>query len=88
MSRFTVLIKSPRIQIALAAGVSIITLAYVSKRVLPEPIGGVALAFPPLVLVMYELVAERHKGSRACTPGYWVVGVLIATLVVILFHAL
>ena len=87
MSKLGELIKSPQIQVALALGFSIIAMAYVSKRVLHEPIGALGLAMPPFVVLIHELVARRYKNSRICTTWYWVVGILIATALVIASHA-
>jgi hypothetical protein len=88
MPEFKKLFKSPHIHISLAAGSSIIILAYVSKRVLPEPIGYLPLAIPPFLATIYESVLSKHEGKRICTTWYWVVAILIATALVIAFHAL
>ena len=77
---------NPHIQIALAAGVSIIVLAYFSKRVFPEPIDNLLLALPPFIATIYEALLSRYKKKKICTPWYWVVAVLLATALVILFH--
>ena len=86
MSKFKDLIKSPHIQIALATGFSIIVLAYFSKRILPEPIGYLALATPPFLAAIFEGLLGKYKDSKICTTWYWVVAVLGATALVILFH--
>ena len=86
MSKLACLIKSPHIQIALAAGVSIIVMALVSKRMLPEPIGYLYLAFPPFLMTLYGAVAKRRENSRFAAPGYWVAAILIATALVIAIH--
>ena len=49
---------------ALATGISIITLAYFSKRVLAEPIGTLALAAPPFLMTVWEAVYHKYKDSR------------------------
>ncbi len=88
MSKVKDFFKSPHIQIALAAGFSIIVLAYFSKRVLPEPIGYLPLAIPPFLATIFEsLLGSRHKNSKICTTWYWVVAILVATALVILFYA-
>jgi hypothetical protein len=56
MKKILELIKSPRIQIALVTGVSIIVLAYFSKKLLPEPIGYLPLAIPLFIATIYEAV--------------------------------
>ncbi len=86
MSKFRELIKSPRIQVELATGFSIIVMASVSRWVLPEPIGYLPLAIPPFLMVIYEAVVARHKNSRVCTAWYWISAILIATLIVIASH--
>ena len=86
MSKFSKLFKPPHIYVELATGFSIIFMAYVSTRVLPEPLGYLPLAIPPFLMTLYEIVATRHKNSRICTTWYWVVAILIATLIVSVFH--
>ncbi|NQT25131.1 hypothetical protein HQ585_07245 [candidate division KSB1 bacterium] len=87
MSKFKEHLKSPHVQIALATGFSIIVLAYVSKRVLPEPIGYLSLAIPPFIATIYGAVISKHKDSKFCATWYWIVAILAVTGLVILFHA-
>jgi hypothetical protein len=70
MSKFKELIKSPHIQIALATGICIIILAYVSKRVLPQPMAELAIAIPPFLMTIYEAVLSRQRDSKISTPWY------------------
>jgi predicted histidine transporter YuiF (NhaC family) len=86
MKKLKELIKSPHIQIALATGLSIIVMAYVSKRILPEPIGYLPLAIPPFIMTVYEYVLQRHKDARICTTWYWIAAIFIATALIILFN--
>jgi hypothetical protein len=86
MSKFKDLIKSPHIHIALAAGISIITLAYFSKRILPEPIGYLPLAIPPFIASIYESLLGKHKNSKICTTWYWIAAIFVATALVIIFY--
>jgi hypothetical protein len=86
MSKFKVAIKSPHIHIALTIGFSIIVMAYFSKRILPEPIGYLSLAFPPFIGAIFELLLDKYKNSWFCKTWYWVVAILIATALVIIFH--
>lgn len=83
---FKELIRSPHIHIALAAGFSIIVLAYFSKRVLPEPLENLWLAFPPFIATIFEAVLGKCKNSKICTTWYWVVGIFLATAFVIVLH--
>ncbi len=86
MKKLKEFIKSPHIQIAFAAGVSIIVLAYFSKRILPEPIGYLPSAIPPFVAVVYEGVLAKHKNKKIATTWYWIAAIFIVTAVIIVFH--
>jgi predicted histidine transporter YuiF (NhaC family) len=88
MSKLKELLKSSHIQIALATGISIIVLAYFSKRVLPRPIGYLPTALPPFLMVVYEAVLDRYKDRKICTAWYWVVALFVATALVIALTAL
>jgi hypothetical protein len=69
MTKLKELIKSPHIQIALATGVSIIVMAYVSKRMLSEPISYFALAIPPFIATIYEAILNKYKVLKSVQPG-------------------
>ena len=86
MNKIMDTLKSPHVQIALATGISIIVLAYFSKRVLPQPIGYLPLAIPPFFMTIFEAVRDRSKNSRITTTWYWIVAIFVATAVVILAH--
>jgi hypothetical protein len=78
--------RSSHIQIALATGISIITLAMFSKKILPKPIGYLSLAIPPFIAKIFELLLEKHKDSKFLNPLYWVLAILLSTVIVILLH--
>lgn len=78
--------RSHHIQLALATGVSIIATGFVSKRVLVEPMDDLARAFPPFLAVIAVGVITKYKGTRIATTWYWVVAVLLATVLVITLH--
>jgi predicted histidine transporter YuiF (NhaC family) len=86
MSKLKDLLKSPHIQIALATGISIIVMAYFSKRVLPKPIGYLPTAIPPFIMVIYEAVLTKYKNSKICTAWYWVAAIFITTALIITLH--
>ncbi len=86
MSKLKEQIKSPHIKIALATGISIVVMAYVSKRVLAEPISYLEHAIPPFLMGIYEAVADRYKDARICTTWYWIAAIFLAAALVILFH--
>ena len=82
------LLKSPHILIALATGVSIIVMAYFSKRVLPEPIGYLPMAIPPFIALVYENVLNKYKNKKIATAWYWVITIFVATALIILISTI
>jgi len=88
MRKFKELLKSPHIQIALATGVSIIVMAYFSKRVLPEPIGYLPMTIPPFIALVYENVLNKHKNKKIATAWYWVIAIFVATALIILISTI
>ena len=86
MSKVAEFFKSHHIQLALAAGISIIALAIFSNRVLPEPIPFLHQALPPFIAVVAEGIITQYKNSRFATTWYWVLAILLATVTVIVLH--
>ena len=84
MSRLKKFLLGPHIQIAITTGISIIVLAWFSKRVLPRPLSYLELAIPPFVATIYEAVYAKHKGKRIATEWYWAFGIIVTTVLVIL----
>ena len=74
-------------QIALAAGVSILALAYLSKRVLPEPLSYLELAIPPFLATIYEAATKKKKAAWYARPLYGILAILLATVLVIGLNA-
>lgn len=87
MQKLKKLIKSPHIQIALATGISIVVMAYFSKRVLPKPIGYLPAAIPPFIALIYEGVLGKYKNKKITTTWYWIATILITTAFIIIFYA-
>lgn len=86
MSKAAGFFKSPLIQIALTTAVSIIVLAWFSKRILPQPIGYLPLAIPPFLATIHGALCSKNKDSKYCVTRYWVIAILLATALVILFN--
>lgn len=86
IDKFKEFLNSPHIQIALATGVSIILMAYFSKRVLPEPIGYLPMAIPPFIALVYENVLNKYKKKKVATAGYWVIAIFAATALIIVLN--
>ena len=86
MSKFKELIKSPHVHIALVTGFSIIIMAYVSKKILPEPMGSIPLAIPPFLMLIYESLQGRYKHSRIMITWYWILAILGSTALIIAIY--
>jgi hypothetical protein len=84
MSKIKDFFKNPHVQISLATGISIIVLAYFSKRVLPEPLSYLSLAAPPFIATIYESLLAKHKDSKYMQTWIWVLSIFIATALVII----
>jgi predicted histidine transporter YuiF (NhaC family) len=86
-SKLKEIIKSPHIQIALATGLSIVVMAYFSKRVLPQPIGYLPMTIPPFIALIYENVLNKHKKKKIATAWYWVIAIFAVTALIIILHS-
>lgn len=67
MSKLKKVFGSGHIQIALATGISIVVMAYMSKRVMEEPISDLFLAIPPFIMTLYETVLRAKKKGEGKT---------------------
>ena len=83
MSKLKEMFKSGHVPIALATGISIVVMAYVSKRILPEPLPYLYMALPPFLMTIYEGLASKEKNAKYTKTWYWVAAILVATLIVI-----
>ena len=88
MNKIKALICSPHIHIALAAGASIIVMAYFSKHILEEPIKYLPQAIPPFFFVIWEGLNNKHKDKWFLKSYYWVSAIFLTTTLVILFSCL
>jgi hypothetical protein len=86
MSKITDYLKNPHIHISLATGISIIVLAYFSKRVLPEPLSYLSLAAPPFIMTIYESLIKKHKNKIYMQTWIWVIAIFVATAIVIIIR--
>ena len=87
MNKLKEFFKSPHIQIALATGVSIVVMAYFSKRVLSNPISYFQMAIPPFIALVYENVLNKHKKKKVTTAWYWVIAIFAVTALIIILHS-
>ena len=81
-SKLTNLLRSGHVHVSIATGLSIIVMAYASKRILPEPLSYLQLAFPPFLMTVYEALASKKKYAKYAKSLYWVIGIILATLLV------
>jgi len=86
MSKIKELLKSGHIHVATALGISIIVLAYFSKRIMPEPLEPIYLSITSLIMLGYEVVVGMKKHKKLEKSIYWVMAIIIATIVIIIFH--
>ncbi len=74
------------ILVALATGASIVAMAFVSKRVLAEPIRPVFFAIPPLLMSAYEYLAHHKKVRYKSNSTFWAVTILVVTTLILVSH--
>jgi hypothetical protein len=83
-------VHSGLIHVALALGFSIIASAWLSKRVLPEPVPNLYLTIPGFLALAYETLAQTATKKRIppqlLRSLYWVTAILLSTLIIILVH--
>jgi len=79
-------IRARHIQIPLVTGASMIVLAYVSKRVLPEPMKNIYITIPGLFLVGAEAVLGLKKNAWYTNINYWIFAAVLATSLIIILH--
>ena len=74
------------IQLALVSGASIIALAWVSKRVLPEPMRKLYMSIPALMVFMGGGLMGMKKKSWYTNINYWMIAIAMATILIIVLH--
>ena len=83
MKKIIEFISHPLNQIALATGLSIIALAFFSKRVLPEPLSYLELALPPFLATVFEAVTKKKKAAWFSRPLFGILAILFSTVLVV-----
>lgn len=84
MTNIKELMKSSHIQIALASGISMLTIACFTRWILKKPIDPFLLAIPALIEAAYEYVLKKHKDSKICRTWIWIVAILASTILILL----
>jgi hypothetical protein len=73
----------PIIQMALVLGAITITMAYFSKRVLPEPLMNWELALPAILATLFQGLIKTRPSSRFSRPWIGMVIVVAAAGLII-----
>ncbi len=81
-------LRSPYIQIAIAAGVSILAFATSSVWFSAKPYDPLLLTIPALIEIVHGVVYTKRKNAWYARTWYWVCGILLSTALLILFRAL
>jgi hypothetical protein len=76
------------IYVALATGVSILTLTFVSKRILEQQMRPLYLGIGPFMMLCYELIAARTRLRLLADTRTWVVAILLISAAVVLCHVI
>ena len=63
-----------------------IVLAFVSKRVLPEPMENIYITIPGLFLVAAEGVMGLKMKAWYTNINFWIIGAVLATSLVVILH--
>ena len=80
-------LQSPHIQIAIAAGLSILAIATSSVWLPMNPLDPLLLTIPALIEVAHGVVFKKCKGTWYAKTGYWVSAILVSTALLILLRA-
>lgn len=86
MSKIKALVRSPHIQIAVATGICIIVIAYFGKKIFTEPVGNLTNAIPGFIMLLYELLYSKYKKKKIFRVKYWVTGIIIITMLIIILN--
>lgn len=78
--------QSKHIQLALVFGASIIALAWVSKRVLPEPMRKLYMSIPGFMAAMGGGLMGMKKKAWYTNINYWMITIAMVTILIIVLH--
>ena len=86
MSKLKEMLKSSHIQMAIAAGVSILAIATFSGLVLHRAMNPMLLTIPVLIEVIYEGLIKKYKQAGFMKTWYWVCAILLSTASIMILH--
>jgi hypothetical protein len=81
-------LKEPLIQIAIAAGVSILAFATATIWFPMRPFDPLLMTIPALIEVFHGALYRKHKGAPFMKTWYWICGITVSTALLILSRAL
>jgi len=81
-------LRTPEIQIAIAAGVSILALATSSAWVTTTFYDPMLLTIPPLIEIVHWALSQKCKDAWYMKTWYWICAILVCTALLILFRTL
>jgi hypothetical protein len=77
---------SKHIQLALVAGICLVAVAIVSKRVLPEPMRSMYIKLPALLVVLSEAAISFKKEIWYTNVRFWIPVILVVNISIIVIH--
>ena len=83
MGRLGRVFGSGHIQVALATGISLVLITYLSRRVMSRPVPDFWLAAPPLLMALYEGVSKSRGGTWYARASTWVAAIALATIAIV-----
>jgi hypothetical protein len=78
--------RSKHIQLALVAGICLVAVAYVSKRILPEPMDSLYIKLPALLVVLSETAISFKKKVWYTNVRFWIPAILVVNVSIIVIH--
>lgn len=85
MQKIKKILSSSHVKIALASAFSMISIGLFSTYILLKPVAPMLMliAIPPIIEALYETLYLKYRNAKFLKDWYWVVGILLATLLVI-----
>ena len=76
-------LREPHIPLAIVAGLSILIMAYFSKKLLSRPIDYLPLAIPPFLMTIYEAIYKKQKEHWITKQWIWILAIILSTAIVL-----
>ena len=76
------------VKVSLVTAVCILSLAIVSKNVLNVQLDFISLYGPVWIYIAYIITREKSKKAKSCSPLFWSLAIIIATIAILVLYAL